>query len=201
MKSNTRFAAAVVVAATLATGAAFAVTPEQSKTISSTIQRTKVVELAARSAEFVTKAAKEDRSEVASIVVSTTAKRHPSALVSVLTSVLKQDASVAEAVTAAAVGVSPEKAEVIVATVASVVPDQAAKVSAVAAKLVPSRASAIEREGQVASTASKGSRSRQAVASAAVVTGGDIVQTGGNDVGKPNPQNLYAFPGFDPTRP
>ena len=147
MKSNPCIAAAVLAAATFVfSSSACALTVDQAKSITASIQKSKVVEVTAKATDLVEKASKEERNDVAAAVVAATAKNHPGALLSVVSAVVRKAPTTAEAVTKSALSVSPENADAIVAAVISAVPDQAASIAQYAGKMMPERAQSFQNQ-------------------------------------------------------
>lgn len=182
---------AAVVAAVLISLPAFALNTDQSKSLTASISTAKAVEVPAKAAALVAKAIRQDRSDVASVVVSSAAASHPSTLVNVVSSILEKFPKELMPVVTAALSGAPDSSIPIVAAAVNAVPDRAEEVVALASKLSPARTAAFQKEAASA-------KQRRVVSSAAATTGGSISQT---DRAGGSVNNLYASPGSDPSRP
>lgn len=171
MKTNSMksLAIAVVAGSLLATVSTFALSQTEIQTISQTLSAAKVVEVPSKAAKMVAGAAKESKIEVATAVVTSSIKAHPSTVGSVIVSVLRVAPEATESVVTAALEAAPQSALTIIAAAAEGAPAQSDKAIAIASAKMPTRAAAFEREAAVI-------KGRRAVENAAAITGGTVTQ-------------------------
>jgi len=105
--------------------------------INKTIKDAPAAELAVKSAELVTKAAKKEKEATAVAVVSAAIAKNPASAVTVVSSVIKAAPATAPAVAAAAVKADPDQVESIATAAAKAAPDLADKIVIAIADVYP----------------------------------------------------------------
>jgi len=158
----------------------------------------KAVEAPGVAVKLVKSADKDAKSDIAVAVVKAGLRKHPAAISSILSGVLKASPESAESVVDAALDTMPDASITIVKVASEAVPAKSDAFLAMASKKVPAKRGLMERE--MASV-----RSRRLVTTpaapapvGAALSGGTITQTG--TAGAP-PTTVNSYAGADPGRP
>ena len=157
-----QFAVTLFAASAVTLAPAFALGTVELQKVSKSVASSKVVEIPAVAAKFVSSAAKADKQQVAVAVVISAVRAYPSSVGPVVTAVLKTAPETAGAVVTAALEAAPESALTIVAAAVQGAPQNSDLIVASASSQMPARAAAFEREATVV-------RSRRSLGSAALI--------------------------------
>ena len=189
--------AVILAAITFVASASSAVAASATSEAAHKVAAAKAVEAPAVAIKMVQDADKDAKTDTAVAVVTAGLRKHPAALSSILSGVLKASPDSTEAVVNAAMDVMPDASITIVRVASAAVPAKSALILTAASKKAPAKRAVMERE--MASL-----RGHRTVAAStpgpagAALSGGTVTQTGGG--GTP-PVQVNAYAGADPGRP